>query len=237
MKITLGGICALMLAVPVPALQVSQGHALGVELSVPFGTIAGRLLVLGEYLVFVDDQQPESSVVVPKEVIENLTSEGQNITILTREPVRNRSGGVRRLSFRAAPGSDPGIVTGWYGTGVARASSAAPVTSVSTSSTARTSQMTETYQARHNHRIGSCRGRLIVAPDQLSFESIDSVSHSRRWEFKSIKEIKNPNPYELELRPFAGSTYKLMLDGTGMDPAEFKQIADRVTSARSGDSR
>jgi len=68
----------------------------------------------------------------------------------------------------------------------------------------------------------------------VSFESVDAADHSRRWEYRSIKEIRNPNPYELEITPFSGGSYKLLLDGSSIDPAVFKQIVDRVAAARAG---
>ncbi len=91
-----------------------------------------------------------------------------------------------------------------------------------------------TYQARHDHRFGACSGRLLVNDQMVSYESVDEVKHSRRWEYKSIREVKLPNPYEIEIKAFEGDSYKLKLDGSGMDPAAFKQLVDRVTAARSG---
>ena len=209
------------------AQTTAAGSALSVEHSVPFGTIPGKLLLLGNYLVFVDEQQPDASFVVAKSAIENLSADGPAITVQTNEAIRNRSGEVRRLSFRVASREDPAVVTSWYGGGMATASAGS-----SASPSAMSPAGTAIYQARHNHRIGDCRGRLIVTPDQLSYESVSSVSHSRRWEYGAIKEIKLSNPYELEIKPFTGGTYKLKFDGTGMDPAAYKEIVDRVTSAR-----
>jgi hypothetical protein len=209
------------------------GHALRVEQAVPFGSVQGNLLLLGEYLVFVDQQQPDASFVVPKSAIEDLSAEGGMVSVNLREAVRNRTGEVRRLSFRMVPGSEPGVVTGWYGAGTmaaAAASTGAP--GVSSASAASGRQNVSTYPARHNHTFGSCRGQFIIAPDQIAYESISDASHSRRWEYRSIREIRNPNPYELEIRAFAGENYKIYLDGEGMNPADYKTIVDRVTSSR-----
>jgi hypothetical protein len=219
----------LILALPVVA-QSGAGGELAVEQSIPFGTVTGKLLLLGNYLVFVDDQQPAASFVIAKSVIENLTAEGTSVTIQTRESIRDRSGEVRRLSFRVVSGGDPALVTSWYGSGV----SGVPASPGRSAASGPSASSAGTYQARHNHRIGSCRGRLLVTPDMLTFESVDAVDHSRRWEYRSIKEIRNPNPYELQITPFSGGSYKLLLDGSSMDPAAFKQIVDRVTAARTG---
>jgi hypothetical protein len=222
---------AVLLGAPAMAQQVPSSTVVPVEQSIPFGTVSGRLLLLGNYLVFVDDQQPDSSLVIPRVDIENLTSESGAITVQVREPVRDRSGEVRRLSFRVTPPADGSGVASWY----ARRGSGAPVSA--SGSASRVAPVaapadTESFPARHDHRLGSCRGRLIVTPAQLSYESTDDVSHSRRWEYKSVKEIAAPNPYELEIKPFSGGTYKFLLEGSGMSPTQYKTLVDRVTAAR-----
>ena len=218
-------ICILLVPTrPGEAQSTATGSVVEVDHSVPFGTVPGKLLLLGGYLVFVDEQQPSTSFVVAKSAIESLNADGPAITVQINEAIRNRSGEVRRLSFRVVSGADPAVVTSWYGGGMAPASSAAPAVMPASG--------TATYQARHNHRIGECRGRLIVGSDQVSYESVSSVSHSRRWEYRAIKETKLSNPYELEIKPFNGGTYKFRFDGVGMDPAAYRDLVDRVTSAR-----
>ncbi len=222
-------ISALICLVLVPsgpggAQTASEGSAVAVDHAVPFGTVPGKLLLLGNYLVFVDEQQPGASFVVGKNTIESLNADGPAITVQTSEAIRNRSGEVRRLSFRVVSGTDPAVVTRWYGGGVA--------STVTSASPATPASGTTTFQARHDHRIGECRGRLIVGPDRVSYESVSSVSHSRRWEYQAIKETKLSNPYELEIKPFTGDTYKLHFDGEGMDPASYRELVDRVTNAR-----
>ncbi len=236
MRIQLTVMCAVLgIAAPVLAQPAASGSVLAADLAVPFGTVAGRILLLDDYLVFVDDQQPETSFVVSKRIIENLSAEGSTITVRTREAVRNRSGESTQLSFRLATGADPAAATGWFAKGVSGTPPAAPGPATSGSAAAASVPAgSTTYQARHNHLIGDCRGRLVVAPDQLIFESVSDVSHSRRWEYKSIKEISHPNPYELEVKPFSGGNYKLLLDGSGMGPAEYTALVDKVTSARTG---
>jgi hypothetical protein len=64
------------------------------------------------------------------------------------------------------------------------------------------------------------------------YESVEDVGHSRRWEYNSIKEMKNSNPYKLEVKPFTGGDYEFVLDGTGIDPAAYKSLVDKVTAAR-----
>lgn len=215
----------LLVTLPVVAQSVASTNVINVEHSVPFGTVTGKLLLLGNNLVFLDEQQMGSSFVVPKSIIDNLSAEGQIVTVQSREPIRGRSGDATRLSFRVLAGSDPASVTSWYGSGM-------PASRSSSSGAPEASG--PSYQARHDHRVGSCRGRLIVTPNQLVYESVENVGHSRRWEYGSIKELKNSNPYKLEVKPSAGGDYEFVLEGTGMDPAGYKNLVDRVTAARAG---
>jgi len=228
----------LALVAPASTQTAATGSALAVEHAVPFGTVTGKLLLLGKYLVFVDDQQLDASFVVAKNIIESLSADSTAITIQTKEDVRNRSGEVRRLSFRALPGSDLGPLTSWYGTGqtaaaAAPAAGATPAAAAAPAKGVALAPGTTSYEAIHNHRIGGCKGRLLVSAEQISYESVDSVSHSRRWEFKAIKELKQDNPYSLEIAPFSGGGYTFKLSGTGMDPAAFRVLVDKVTAARS----
>ena len=88
------------------------------------------------------------------------------------------------------------------------------------------------YQVKHDHLLGSCRGRLIVEPNRLVFESITDIGHSRQWGLKDIKELKRDNPYGIKVVPFSGDTYDLEFQGRGMDSDEYRALVDRITSAR-----
>lgn len=216
----------LSLALSAPGQPLPTGVAVDVEHAVPFGQVQGKLVLYGDYLVFVDTEQPASSFVAPKAVIESLTADGATVTVQLKSAVRNRSGEVRRVTFRALSG-DPAPVTGWYGSGASM-----PVSPNTAASSQAATEGAKVFQARHNHRFGSCSGRLLVTEDRVSYESTDSVSHSRRWDLKQIREISLPNPYELNVRPFSGSNFKLLLEGSGMDPDTYKGLVDRIAAAR-----
>jgi hypothetical protein len=216
----------VLTACSISAGAVPPGKAVAVEHAVPFGQIQGKLILYADYMVFVDEAQPADSFVAPKASIESLSADGAVITVQLKDAVRNRSGEVRRLSFRALDG-DPGPVTSWYGSGAAPA--AAPAAAAAGQPAPEGAKV---FPASHNHRIGSCSGRLLITADRLSYESTDAVSHSRRWELKQIREISLPNPYELNIRPFGESNYKLRLEGSGMDPQTYKELVDRIAAAR-----
>lgn len=215
--------CGFLACAALPGQAPPQGRFPAVECALPLGQAQGILILYGDNLVFVDDGQPSDSFVTPKTSIETLSADGATITIQLKDPVRNRSGEVRRVSFRALDG-DATPVTAWFG---ARATAAAAATPEQAEP-----EGAKVFPVRHNHRIGSCRGRLIITEDRVNDESTDSVSHSRRWELKQIREISLPNPYELNVRPFSGPNFKLFLEGSGMDPETYKQLVDRIAAAR-----
>ncbi len=165
---------------PAVAQQAPNPSPLPVELAIPFGTVPGKLLMLGNHIVFLDEQQPETSVVVPKSVIDRLTADGAAIMIQMKEPVRGRSGELRLLNFRVSAGGDPAVVTTWFGSGAGKPAPTAPESpapaALAAPATAPTPGAVETasYQARHDHRIGDCKGRLLIGADQVRFESVDS---------------------------------------------------------------
>lgn len=197
------------------------------ELAVPFGSVNGKVALVGEYLVFIDDDQPQSSFAIARNQIQNMTSDGGMVRITTKQPVQDRSGERTQFSLRLSEG-DLATLTNW--------SQAAPGTNTaaaggSAASSSDSKQMS--FPAEYTRLLGrSSRGRLIVNDDIIAYESTDRLDTSRRWQYRDIKEIKLKNPYEIEINPFVGGKYTLKLSGKGMDNGEFKTIVDRVTAAR-----
>ncbi|MCZ2078893.1 MAG: hypothetical protein LC130_28335 [Bryobacterales bacterium] len=218
--------CALM---TISAEAQTVARAIPVERAVPFGTTTGKLMLLGDHLVYVDDQKVDLSFAVVRSDMTDVITEGSNITLQFRHPLQDSSGTSSRAIFRAIVPTDTSPIKSWFGMGPSVVSTSGAA-SVNTPVPA----AVETFVARHDHFRGSCRGRLIVSSSQLSYESVNNVSHSRRWEYRSIKEITQKNPYELEVKPFAGGSYKFFIDGQGISPELFKTLVDRVTAARTG---
>ena len=200
------------------------------ELSVPFGTVKGTAVLVGDYLVFIDEQQVQSSFAIARSEIQKITSEGRGVNIETRQPIRDRSGERSQFTVRLSEG-DLATLMNWSRmtptpttTTTAMAAAAVPA--------ARSAEQMS-YPAEFTQFVGrNSRGRLMVTADMVAYESIDNVQSSRRWQFKDIKEIKLKNPYEIEIEPFVGDRYNLKLEGKGMDSGDFKTIVDRITAAR-----
>jgi len=200
------------------------------ELSVPFGTVKGTAVLVGDYLVFIDEQQVQSSFAISRSEIQKITSEERGVSIETRQPIRDRSGERSQFTVRLSEG-DLATLMNWSRmtptpttTTTAMAAAAVPA--------ARSAEQMS-YPAEFTQFVGrNSRGRLMVTADMVAYESIDNVQSSRRWQFKDIKEIKLKNPYEIEIEPFVGDRYNLKLEGKGMDSGDFKTIVDRITAAR-----
>lgn len=196
------------------------------ELAVPFGVAAGRLVAVGQYLVFIDEEKPEASLAIAREDIRDFNLTGETLTVTTQKPVRDRSGERTQLSFRVPAGTEPAQLNSWYRS---VPPAAAPPKAAAAGDESRNAR---TYEAKHDHRFGNCGGRLIVEPNRVVFESITDIDHSRQWELRDIKELKRDNPYGIKLIPFAGDTYNIRLLGEGMTNEDHRALVDRITAAR-----
>src|SRR5688572_1107647 len=74
------------------------------ELAVPFGTVNGTAVLVGDYLVFIDEQQVQSSFAIARSEIQKITSEGRGVNIETRHPIRDRSGERNQFTVRLSEG-------------------------------------------------------------------------------------------------------------------------------------
>src|SRR6185295_1111359 len=131
----------------------------------PFGTVPGSLITIGDNLIFIDDDHPEASFTVARTDLQNLSVADGIVTVQIAKPVRDRSGERTALSFRLREDTRTVGITNWFGGGTIRIgggtipTQAGSVTSKPESADGTTSM---SYDAKHKHRLGSCRGRLIV---------------------------------------------------------------------------
>jgi len=207
------------------------------EMAIPFGVVSGRLVTVGEYLVFIDEEKPEASFAMTRSGMRNLSYAAEIVTVETLKPVRDRSGERTAFSFRLATPQEAPPFAEWFKTTAGTAAAASPQTGREAdkkdAAKVESAEPTKTYQARHDHFPGGgCNGRLIIEPDRVVFESVGEIAHSRQWDMRDIKELKRDNPYSIKIVPFAGNEYNLHLQGQGIDSNEFKALVDRVTAAR-----
>jgi hypothetical protein len=189
------------------------------ELAIPFGSVEGHLIVVGEYLVFLDSREPQGSFAVSRSQVKSLDSQADNLRLTTLTAVKDRSGERTEFVFKLRENLE---VVSWLSQPVVDAPSPAE--------TSKADRLA--YNVQHKHRFGGCHGRLIVDSSKVSYESVSSLGHSRQWELSDIKTVKLGNPYKLEIRPFSGNDYDLELQGQGMDSQDYKILVDRITAAR-----
>jgi len=208
------------------ALAASSAFAQG-ELTVYRGSlvagqpVSGKVALLPDGIVFIDDEKPESSFFAPRSIIQSIAADAEVATIQLSKGVRDRAGSSNRVILRFSAASEATAVQRWHGNSPAAAPAGEAGAGVMT------------FSAQRKKRLrGNTDGKLIIDNERLMFESTDNASESRRWDLKEIKELKHDNPYELEIRPFRGDKYELILSGSGMDNAQFREIVDRVTKSR-----
>jgi hypothetical protein len=199
-----------------------------VEIAVPFGTAAGKLVLHDGYAVFLDDEKPESSFAVARADMSAFATEAGMMNALFKKNFRDRAGEKNRLSLRAVRPEDTDALQRWF--------SAPPATApVSAAAAPKEGEVPMEFklEVQQKRRFGkNQKGRLMLVGSQLIFESIDDPSNSRRWELKEIKSLENKNPYELRVEPFTGEDYRFEFVGTPIEAAQYKSLVDKVTAAR-----
>jgi len=199
------------------------------EFSVPFGTTEGKVAVVGEFLIFIDDRRPEASFAISRGEIRNVRADNQTLAIETQTPMRVDAGQQTQLVFRMRSDGDAESISQWLRS--SRSELQRP--SVTSQADSGGNDIIATYQAKRSTRLwGGSRGRLIISQKGLAYEAIDKISDSRRWAFRDIKELELNNPYKLKIKPFNGSDYTIELSGKGIDSDEFRQLVNGVTTAR-----
>lgn len=197
------------------------------ELSVPFDKTEGKLLAVGESLVFIDDDKPEFSFAIEKDNIADLQNDDEVLTVQTKRAVKDRSGERMRFVFRLKDGKANDLVSQIK----ANFPKQSTPNTVETPKTTTISSMI--YEVEHKHRFyGSCTGRLIFGDDRISFESTDDRDHSRQWLFTDIKKLKRNSPYKLDIKPLSGDSYTLEILGQGIDITDFKMLEDKLAAAK-----
>jgi hypothetical protein len=68
------------------------------ELAIPFGTVAGKIVMAGDHLVFIDEERPDQSFVLARTEIADLTIQDRTAGLQLRRSVHDRSGERSRLN-------------------------------------------------------------------------------------------------------------------------------------------
>ncbi len=251
-NIILSSFCVAALLIGGGIITTAQSPVLirRADLSVPFGTISGKLVVVSDQMVFVDEDRNEESFAIARNEIQDFRSEGDIVMITTRRPIRTRDGEKMQLSFRLREGSAESLSL-WAGS--KQSSTVTPTTAptavtavepvkTTAAETKPAEQEQWIYNAKHPHKIslvpsGSCVGKLIISSDRVVFESLDDREHTRQWPLADIKKIKRKSPYSIEIEPFNREKYAIEIEGQGIDIGVHKNLMNRISAARQGGVR
>lgn len=210
-----------------PATAQPAQLAYPVELSMPFGTASGSLVTAGDYLIFVNDPNVEKSFVIPRANVQNVNVENGIVSIALSQAMRNEAGEPSRLSFRFPNPADANSIVRWSKLASADRSAASPTVGDS-----KIALQPFSYQVKHNHRVGSCTGRLFMTADRVSYESLTDINDSRQWSMKDIKEVEHKNPYSLGIKSFTGNDYTFEFLGSPMKNEDYTDLTKSIAAAR-----
>jgi hypothetical protein len=208
--------------------QTAQ-QALPVEMALPFGVANGKVVLSGDYLMFVNDTAVENSFVVPRDNVQNMSLDGAVMTVALRKPIRDAGGDKSTVTFRFAAAATADPVVRWS---KATGGGARPANEVAKSADRQTEGQQFSYDVKHEHRVGSCNGRLIVTGERVIYESLSDINDSRQWSMKDIKEVGHKNPYKLDIKPFMGNEYSFSFVGSGMDNGDYDKLTKLISGAR-----
>ena len=221
-------VISLALALTITAKAQTNLKVAKAELSLDFDKAKGKLMIVGDTIVFVDDEKPEFSFVIDRDNIAGIDKDDDVLSIQTNNAVKYRSTEKMRFVFRLDDVSAEDFIK-------MDGKSSAKIQTVSTQGNTRTISSTGSmiYEVEHKHRLyGSCKGRIIISDDRISFESTDDRDHSRQWLFTDIKKVKRQSPYKLSVKPFTGDEYTLEILGQGIDITDFKKVEDKMAAVK-----
>jgi hypothetical protein len=171
------------------------------------GSDAGKIVLSGDQLLFVDDTAPERSFSIPRADIQSLSV---NSGLLSLQLV---NGSVQLM--------DPASTT------ILGAWSGLPFNSADRMATAPGDDM------QFNIRHDDDNGRLMVGDRGLSFEALSNARKSRGWAYSEVKEFKRDmGDRQFKIKTYGGEEFKFRAIDRDMSNEVYNLIADRIVSAR-----
>jgi hypothetical protein len=231
----------------IPAALLGQSARVTVfdaQLTGTSGITDGKLVVVGDQMVFVDDERPQLSFAVGKNDVRRLTFEQGALTVDLGRPFTDRWGSRTNLVLRTAEPQHVQTIVSWAEVPLVGTISVQPaprtdiVADIRSSGrqivwTDRYAGQTLMFDARHDHASGNCTGKLVVRDDGMAFESVGEADHSRSWKYAQIEELeRNRSENKIIIDPYSSDDdYTLKFTGQ-MDEAVFQVLTDRIVANR-----
>lgn len=223
MKI-LRNFCVLLSCSLISAWAVDRITAYSAQLSGPMGTDSGRVIIAGDQFVFVDDVNPDLSFSIPKSDIRTLRLDNGVLTMTASPPFTYGEAARPDAYIRLTDPSSPSAIASWVGVPLEGAVRTTPFPTT-TVTTVPLNRMV--FGVKH----GGDRGRLILGPTSLEFESVNHPDKSRSWTYSQIKEIKrDKNEKKIEIYPFHGDKYEFKVTGGEMAEGLYNILSNRMVT-------
>ena len=144
----------MILVIGAAALAQAPVKVQRAELSIPFGVVKGKLVAVGDTLVFVDEETQDASFSILKSTILNFSEQDGVITIDTNRPIKDRSGERTKLAFRLSEGTGAALAA-WFKDSASMAMTAAAKSTSDTSEMKTTSTTTTVTSGTRTPTISS----------------------------------------------------------------------------------
>jgi hypothetical protein len=189
-----------------------------IQLNTPAGAINGKVVGVGDHLVFIDDDQPQKSFLIQRGDIRTARSQDNSIIVEMARPVTDRFGSRSNLEIRLIDPSTGAVLSKHLGVPVERART----------------ETTYSLDVRHDHRgQGHCEGRLIADDTRIRFESVGQASHSRNWTYDQVERfLTERNNAILRVDPVNGDTYDFNVVNGATAGAMHKLVSEKIIAAR-----
>jgi hypothetical protein len=189
-----------------------------VQLTGPSGSIHGKVVGVGEYLVFVDDEQPDKSFVIPRGEIRTARNEQGSVIVEMERPVTDRFGTRSNLEMRIVDPATGAVLSRMLGVPVERGRT----------------ETVYSLEVRHDHKgEGGCDGRLIADDMRLRFESVTQADHSRTWNYNDLQQFQSERDHALlHVRPVSGEGYDFNVRNGATAGSMYKLVSDKIVAAR-----
>ena len=189
-----------------------------IQLHSSSGTINGKVIGVGDHLVFVDDDQPEKSFLIPRGDIRTARNQNNTIVVEMARPVTDRFGTRSNLEIRLVDPATGAVLSKYLGVPVERGRT----------------ETTYSLDVKHDHKgQGHCEGKLIADDTRVRFESVGQASHSQNWTYGELERfVTERDNAILRVDPVQGETYDFNVANGATAGAMHKLVSAKIVAAR-----
>ena len=211
-------LCLSAMLLSINAVAADQLTVHKVQLTGPSGSINGKVIGLGDHLIFVDDDNPDKSFFIPRGEIRTAANDSGTVRVEMSRPVTDRFGSRSNLEIRMIDPAAVGVLTKWIGVPVERART----------------MTTYSLEVRHDHKgQGGCNGKLIADESRLRFESVTEAGHSRTWDYNGLSSFQAEKDNALlKVRAAGGDAYDFNVVNGATAGELHRLVSDKIVAAR-----